>query len=92
MEEVLAAVPEGKTRITLWDDDVTGYGLRCLDTGTKSNIFQGRPRGMGRAAPSRTITVGQWPTLSVVAARKIALGHAGAMAKGLDPSRQRGRQ
>ena len=84
-----AAVPIGKKQVILWDASVVGFGLRCYATGARTWIFVYRAPGGGRKAPSQTLTLGSWPTVSVEAARKAARGHAGAVANGRDPAAER---
>jgi integrase len=81
-----ARVPDGKSRVVLWDGGVTGFGLRCSKSGAKSFILMYRPQGLGRTAPSRTLTLGRWPDLSIEQARSVARARIGEVAHGKDPA------
>jgi integrase len=81
-----AKVPPGKSRVILWDGAVTGLGLRCSKSGSKAFVLMYRPQGVGRSGPSRTLTLGHWPSLGVEAARKSAKARIGEIAHGKDPA------
>jgi integrase len=81
-----AGVPAGKTQTVLWDGMVTGLGLRLRLGGAASWTFQYRPKGAGRAEPSRKVTLGSWPTLTIDAARTAAQAMAGEIALKKDPA------
>ena len=83
---VSAGVPAGKSQAVLWDGMVTGLGLRLRLGGAASWTFQYRPKGVGRAEPSRKVTLGSWPTLAIDAARSAAQAMAGAVALKQDPA------
>jgi integrase len=83
---VSGGVPDGKTQTVLWDGAVTGLGLRLRLGGAASWTFQYRPKGAGRAEPSRKVTLGSWPTLAIDAARTAAQAMAGAVALKQDPA------
>ena len=72
-----------------WDDDVTGFGVRCHKGGAKTFAFIFRPKGKGRKARQETITIGGWPTVSVDAARDAARIYAGVVAGGGNPAETR---
>ena len=78
-------VPEGKTEAVLWDTMVTGLGLRLRRSGAASWLYQYRPRGGGRAAPARKVTLGPWPSVSLDGARSAARMKSGEVASGADP-------
>ena len=44
----------------------SGFGLRVLDSGTRSFIWEGRVKGSGR---NRRVTIGSWPDWTVDKAR-----------------------
>ncbi len=81
-----ATLPAGKTRLIFWDTTIAGFGLRCAAGGGKSFVLVYRPHGLGRSGPSRTLTLGGWPSLSVEAARKTARAKLGDIAHGKDPA------
>lgn len=86
---VAAGVPVGKSEAWLWDSAVTGLGLRMRLTGSVSWLFVYRPRGAGRGEPSRKVTIGSWPSLSVDGARSAARMKTGEVASGADPATER---
>src|SRR5262245_57651491 len=86
------ALPAGKTHMILWDDAMTGLGLRCLPGGAKTWVYVYRASGGGRKGSSQTLRLGSWPTLSVDAARKAARVQAGMVAHGRDPAAERREQ
>jgi hypothetical protein len=86
---VAAGVPAGKSEAWLWDSAVTGLGLRMRLTGSVSWLFVYRPKDAGRSEPSRKVTIGSWPSLSVEAARAAARVKTGEVASGADPATER---
>jgi integrase len=84
---VAAGVPPGKSEAWRWDSAVTGLGLRMRLTGSVSWLFVYRPRGVGRSEPSRKVTLGSWPSVSLDAARTAARALAGEVALKKDPAR-----
>jgi integrase len=83
---ISAGVPAGKSEAVLWDSAVTGLGLRMRQKGSASWLFVYRPKGAGRSEPSRKVTIGSWPSLSLDAARAAARMKAGEVASGADPA------
>jgi integrase len=83
---VSGGVPAEKTQAVLWDGAVTGLGLRLRLGGAASWTFQYRPKGAGRAEPSRKLTLGSWPGVTLEAARSAAQAMAGAVALKQDPA------
>ena len=82
-------IPPGKAEIKLWDGAVSGLCLRCFAGGGRSWVFRYRADGGGRSAAIRTLKLGNYPALSLDAARDAAKAHAGQVAKGLDPAQVR---
>jgi integrase len=83
---VSAGPPAGKAEAVFWDSAVTGLGLRARTTGSVAWIFVYRPKGGGRSEPSRKVTIGSWPSVSLDAARAAARMKAGEVASGADPA------
>jgi integrase len=83
---ISGGVPAGKTQIVLWDRMVTGLGLRLRLGGAASWSFVYRPKGAGRAEPSRKVTLGSWPSVTLDAARSAAQALAGEIALKKDPA------
>lgn len=84
-----AKVPPGKTDFWLRDSIVSGLLVRCLPGGTKTFVYRYRPEGGGRAVNPRPVKLGTFPAISLDDARAAARIHAGNVAKGKDPARQR---
>ena len=59
-------------RYILWDDALTGFGVRVSPTGRRSFIVQYRARVEGHGRANRKQVLGHFPTLAVHAARKRA--------------------
>src|ERR1700733_116996 len=87
IKRAVAAGPvEGRSQTVLWDNDPVGLGLKIRATGSCSWGFVYRPEGAGRKEPSRTVTLGTWPSLALDAARKAAKAKTGKVALGEDPA------
>jgi integrase len=78
-----AAVPL-KGQVFFRDDEITGFALRVLYTGAKTFVWEGRIKGR-----NRRISIGQYPDLSVAAARDEAAKIRGFVANGGDPAEDR---
>lgn len=79
-----AAEPPKSGQTFVRDNELTGFALRITESGAKSFIWEGRVRGR-----SRRITLGAYPALSVLLARKKAIKIRAAIAEGRDPSLER---
>ena len=82
----LKPAPAGK-RVTVWDAALAGFGVRVTDRGVIS--FHVMRRLPGKPHPSRVV-LGQYPTLSLTAARKKAGTALDDLASGVHP-RERAR-
>ena len=76
-----AKVPSGQTETKLWDSLVNGLYLRISASGGRRWYFRYR-NDHGKVRP---LKVGDYPALSIDAARDAAKVHAAAVAKGRDP-------
>ena len=56
-------------RYIVWDDDLTGFGVRISPSGLRSFIVQYRTREGGRRAASRKQVLGHFPALTPARAR-----------------------
>jgi integrase len=83
---VTAGTPPGKSETVLWDNAVTGLGLRVRATGAASWALVYRKRGAGRKEPARRVTLGSWPALTLDAARAAAQAMVGQIALKKDPA------
>jgi hypothetical protein len=72
----------------VWDDGITGFGIRVRLTGAKTYVVQYRA-GSGRTAPSKRLTLGSTSKLSPDDARIEARKAIGAIARGEDPAGQK---
>ena len=84
-----AKAPPGVDQLMLWDSIVSGFGVRCLPGGSKTFVYRYRPHGGGRSVNPRLLKLGAFPSISLDDARAAARIHAGDVAKGKDPARQR---
>jgi integrase len=73
---------------TIWDDTVSGFGVRVRPTGTKSYVVVYRA-GSGRGAPVRRYTIAAVGKLAPERARAKAKGILGSVAHGHDPAGQK---
>lgn len=72
----------------VWDDSLSGFGLRVQKSGAKSYVVKYRA-GAGRGAPTRRITLSQVGKVTPDEARVLARKMLGAVAHGADPAAQR---
>ena len=73
---------------TIWDDALTGFGLRVRPSGAKSYVIVYRA-GTGRKAPVRKVTLGAVGKLTPDVARELAEKALGSVAHGKDPAADR---
>jgi integrase len=83
---ISASAGSERSEAVLWDNAVTGLGLRMRARGSTAWVFVYRPRGAGRKETARRITLGQWPGVTLDAARTAARAKAGEVALGADPA------
>ena len=81
------AVLSGARDWMLWDDKLSGFGLKVTPKGAKIFIFQYRMGGRGN--PVRRYTIGRFGNVTPDGARKIAEGLAYSVTKGADPQREK---
>ena len=87
-EVVSRAEPLGKSYV-IWDDRLTGFGMRVSPGGTKAFFVQYRTGEGRRTDLNRKLTLGRFPGLTPGAARKQAQALLGRARDGRDPSRER---
>lgn len=73
--------------VMLWDDKVSGFGLKVTPTGSKTYLFQYRLGG--RAGKTRRVTIGKHGNLTPDAARKEAERLSRLLSQGVDPQQQK---
>jgi Arm DNA-binding domain len=83
-----SAQPESRTFV-LYDDSLTGFGLRITPAGSKSFIVEYRPNGGGRRSPTRRMTLGASTALTADQARRAAREIIAAARLGQDPAAER---
>ena len=76
------------SEFTLWDDAVTGFGVRVRPSGAKSYVVVYRA-GAGRGAPVRRYTIATVGKITPERARTRAKVILGAVAHGHDPANQK---
>ncbi len=81
------AAQPGEKDWMLWDDRLSGFGLKVTPAGAKVFVFQYRMGGRG--SPVRRFTVGKFGNLTADGARKVADGLALKVAQGIDPQREK---
>jgi Arm DNA-binding domain len=80
-KRTLAALQSGSAEFTVWDDAVTGFGVRVRPTGAKSYVVVYRA-GTGRGAPVRRYTIGSISRIAPEQARERAKAILGSVAHG----------
>jgi integrase len=81
---VNALRPPASGNRVVWDEEVTGFGVRITKAGAVSFVLR-----YVQAGRERRITVGKHPDLTVTAAREEATKMRGAIARGHDPLGER---
>lgn len=71
--------------VFLWDDALSGFGVKALPSGAKRYIVKYRTNGGGRNAPQRWLTLGTHGQLTPDQARGLAQQALAAVARGEDP-------
>lgn len=80
-----ALVAEGVRPSMLWDDMLTGFGVKALPSGVKRYLVKYRTNGGGRNAPQRWLTLGTHGQLTPDQARDLAQQALAEVARGGDP-------
>ena len=87
-KRTVAALQSGSAEFTVWDDAVTGFGVRVRPTGSKSYVVVYRA-GTGRGAPVRRYTIGAVSKIAPEQARERAKTILGSVAHGHDPANEK---
>lgn len=82
------ALKSNGREFSVWDDTVSGFGVRVRSSGAKSYVVVYRA-GSGRGAPVRRYTIGAVGKITPERARARAKAILGAVAHGHDPASQK---
>lgn len=82
------ALQANEHEFTVWDDTVSGFGVRVRSTGAKSYVVVYRA-GAGRGAPVRRYTIAAFGKVTPEHARARAKVILGSVAHGHDPANQK---
>jgi integrase len=75
----------GKKPVFLWDESLSGFGVKALPSGVKRYIVKYRTNGGGRSAPQKWLTLGTHGHITPDQARTMAQQALAAIARGEDP-------
>src|SRR5262245_27810098 len=84
-KRVVDALRPQATEFTVWDSQLTGFGVRVRPSGAMSYVVVYRA-GAGRGAPARRFTIANVGKARPEAARRRAKAILGAVAHGHDPA------
>lgn len=79
------ALPPRDKAFIAFDDDVKGFGVRVMPSGSKSFVLEYRPGAGGRGVAKRRLTLGRCGSMTVEQARKAALDALAHIRLGSDP-------
>ena len=80
-----ALTADGDKPAYLWDDQLSGFGVKALPSGSKRYVVKYRTHGGGRSAPQRWLTLGTHGRITPDQARDMARQALAAVARGEDP-------
>ena len=87
--ELVSRAEPGAAPYVIWDDRLTGFGLRVSPGGAKAFFVQYRTGEGRRTDRNRKLTLGRYPGLSPGSARKRAQALLGRARDGRDPAGER---
>lgn len=87
-QRTVATLQSRDREFTLWDDTVTGFGVRVRPTGARSYVVVYRA-GTGRGSPVRRFTIAAVGKIAPERARDRAKVILGAVAHGQDPANEK---
>jgi integrase len=76
---------EGSTTSILWDEQLPGFGVKALSSGTKRFVLKYRAGGGGRNAKQRWMTLGTYGAITLDQGRDLARQALAEIARGGDP-------
>lgn len=87
-KRTIDALRSNGREFTIWDDTLSGFGVRVRPTGAKSYVVVYRA-GAGRSAPVRRYTIAAVGKITPERARACAKVILGSVAQGHDPAHQK---
>jgi integrase len=87
-KRLVDSLSAGASEFFVWDSKLPGFGLRVQPSGVMSYVAKYRA-GLGRAAPTRRVTLGRVGKITPDEAEKLAKRVLGAVAHGADPAAAR---
>ncbi|MFJ6321937.1 MULTISPECIES: tyrosine-type recombinase/integrase [unclassified Rhizobium] len=85
-KRVVDAAHPDRERYHVWDNELSGFGVRVTPRGVKTFIIKYRADGGGRSAAQRILVIGRFGSITVEQARRIAKAKLGSVAAGEDPA------
>ena len=79
-------VPNGKTEITHYDDDVKGFGVRCKASGARSYVMSWKVKALGGGYDHRRVTIGSISDIEFGKAKSRAKDLKADIRQGNDPA------
>lgn len=85
-----AASPRAEGELTVWDDRITGFGLKVTPAGSKVYFYRYRlaRAGLASRTPPRKYTIGKHGNITPDQARRRAQELAALVSQGIDPRQQ----
>jgi integrase len=84
-KRLIDSLSPSESEFFVWDSKLPGFGLRVQPSGVMSYVVKYRA-GLGRAAPTRRVTLGRVGKITPDEAEKFAKRVLGAVANGADPA------
>lgn len=82
----VTSVPKVDKLTIFYDDELSGFGLRVMPSGTKTWIVEYRPGAGGRKTPKKRMAIGSAEIITPDQARKAAKDILAAVRMGQDPA------
>lgn len=79
-KRIIEAAEAQDRELFLWDDEVPGFGVRILPSGTRTYVLQYR-----QARRTRRLKLGRYPVLTPDEARRLAIRRLAEILQGIDP-------
>jgi integrase len=84
-----AIAPSPAGAVYAWDEQLAGFGVKVLPSGSRRYVLKYRIGGGGRQAPQRWLTLGSHGAITCDQARDMAQQALAAVARGEDPQGDR---